>query len=494
MPAQEFATNANKPSAEVQAAVMQLWNVLRESADVHAKLREEKLLLTQRLATSDAQTKQQGEAMSKMQAYVEHLQQELKNERAQSEPLAKHVESLKQSLAQTTQNASEAVAKAAQDHASALAATQATIEELRAVLAEQETVVARKNEELEAASMLTHEQQERIGLFDAKLETAVATAVESALEAERELHKTALLQSELLQSERHAQDAQSENERHAQRLQEFTQETTRTISSLEEDVEILRMELADYESLKASASAAKQELDTTKQALASLSTLHDELIQKRQREHDEQREAAESAEILETAKAAHIKLQEEVHQEMETELEALSIEVMELQAEIKQLQTALEETSADAEMERADSEQRLHELVTSADDESTEFMELQSLLAERDERIAALLAEREAQHDLNTAQEQARTAHLEQHISDLASELQRAIDTKERLETELRLASQSNALSAFHAIGPNLSPEERQDLAAKVHALLGKVESALAAVHADDFDAAEVSA
>jgi hypothetical protein len=67
-----------KPSAEIQAVVMQLWNVIRETSQASAGAISEHNALAKKYTTLETALQQEAQKSSKMQAYIEHLQEEVK--------------------------------------------------------------------------------------------------------------------------------------------------------------------------------------------------------------------------------------------------------------------------------------------------------------------------------------------------------------------------------------------------------------------------------
>ncbi|MCS6808125.1 MAG: hypothetical protein RML40_05780, partial [Bacteroidota bacterium] len=68
-----------KPSAEIQALVMNLWNVLRDVSQAHAASQSIITTFEQRCKSLQEQLQEEQERNSKLQAYIENLQNEHKN-------------------------------------------------------------------------------------------------------------------------------------------------------------------------------------------------------------------------------------------------------------------------------------------------------------------------------------------------------------------------------------------------------------------------------
>jgi predicted nucleic acid-binding Zn-ribbon protein len=65
-----------KPSAEIQAVVMQLWNVVRETSQASAGAVSERNALSKKYTAIEITLQQEAQKSAKMQAYIEHLQEE----------------------------------------------------------------------------------------------------------------------------------------------------------------------------------------------------------------------------------------------------------------------------------------------------------------------------------------------------------------------------------------------------------------------------------
>jgi chromosome segregation ATPase len=65
-----------KPSAEIQAVVMQLWNVVRETSQASAGAVSERNALSKKYAAIEITLQQEAQKTAKMQSYIEHLQEE----------------------------------------------------------------------------------------------------------------------------------------------------------------------------------------------------------------------------------------------------------------------------------------------------------------------------------------------------------------------------------------------------------------------------------
>lgn len=188
-------TQNNKPSAEVQAAVMQIWNVLREARHNILTLEEEKLLVAKKNEKLEEQLQQHAVAASKLQTYIEHLQAESRQRLQETDILKSHLES---ALTQI-QNQKMSVS---------------TLEEK---LAEQQSIITAQQGDLE---QIVHQKTEIKTLYELMEEKeSELTTLQQQLDIAGE--QTALLEKELLQQ-------QSQN---------------RLVEQLQQDLEIVRAEL-----------------------------------------------------------------------------------------------------------------------------------------------------------------------------------------------------------------------------------------------------------
>lgn len=432
--------NGTKPSAEVQAAVMQLWNAVRESANVLAKLNVDKAALQKKNAKFEEQVQQHATAADKMQAYIEHLQAEALQQRAE-------IESLTQVLQQ----------------AGAAAQTQEQmVQDLRRTLLEHENAITRKDAELERTVVrmqevdaLTTALQQRNEEFAALSlqHNDLQTRLQRGAGQERELEQTksdiVLLQAELVRRNTEINTRYNEV---VEYKSHFAELEDRTLNQ-QRIVESLRAENARLQE-------AQQSHLTLQTALQTEQTAHQKALEQVEAERDAIYEqmrtvAAENTTLREalTAYQEQVISLQRVHDELLKMEDEDSEQAMLLQEQIATLQQAHDEL---LKIEDEDSEQTmlLQEQLTSLQLVHDELLKIEDEDSEQ-------------------------TMLLQENVATLEHEMSVQRTTIADLERELELLK-SESVPSGAAIGVLALPDdEKQALAEKISHLLRKVEYAL---------------
>lgn len=212
-----------KPSAEVQAIVMNLWNVIRETAQATTAIHAENKAFAQKYHALGEQLQHEHERHTKLQAYTEHLQAELKQNQHDLEALQpQHLETL-----EISQKREE------------------TIQELRRILQEQEELVLRQSEENKTLSeQLMHESEghdtesERLRTNLETLKQDLAASRQQSLDVATEVDDLRT-EVETLSAERN--QLLDDNEQLRWRLEAFEKNSAQEHGELEHKLEAARV-------------------------------------------------------------------------------------------------------------------------------------------------------------------------------------------------------------------------------------------------------------
>lgn len=216
-------TPDQKPSAEIQAIVMNLWNVIRETAQATTAIHAENKAFAQKHHALNEQILQEHERHAKLQAYTEHLQTELKQQQHDLDTLQPRY----QEAFDNSQKHEE------------------TIQELRRILLEQEELVARRGEENKMLS-----EQLLIGNegFDAERERLHTSleALKHDLTASRQQSLNVATEVDELRNEVEALSTErdkllDDNEQLRWRLEAFEKNSTQEHAELERKLEAARV-------------------------------------------------------------------------------------------------------------------------------------------------------------------------------------------------------------------------------------------------------------
>jgi DNA repair exonuclease SbcCD ATPase subunit len=216
-------TPDQKPSAEIQAIVMNLWNVVRETAQATTAIHAENKAFAQKHHALSEQILQEHERHAKLQAYTEHLQTELKQ---------------RQHDLDTLQPRYQEAFDNSQKH-------EETIQELRRILLEQEELVARRGEENKMLSEQLLVGNEGFDAERERLHTSLE-ALKHDLTASRQQSLNVATEVDELRNEIEALSTErdkllDDNEQLRWRLEAFEKNSTQEYAEVERKLEAARV-------------------------------------------------------------------------------------------------------------------------------------------------------------------------------------------------------------------------------------------------------------
>jgi hypothetical protein len=523
-----------KPSAEVQAVVMQLWNVVRETSQASAGAVSERNVLAKKYATAETTLQQEAQKSGKMQAYIEHLQEEatvreeeftkLQQQYRELQEMSRHREETIQELRRSVMEQEERVAKLntqIQEQArniaarvSEIVAQEDELEQLREELgASNERAMASAQELGELQPLYIELQEEKVLLTQ---ETAQLRWQLTAV-TEQTAHERTLLEAE---QDRKLTDAHAENGRLLVEMEEFKRlwnESDQRIRVLESDREEATAKIentvqqAQQDTLAWQQIAEEQEQTFTARERAlreELAATSNDSHRVNQLQHDLQ--AAQNLLLLEkiahdqtlqTVNTNHAQEHEIVCASLRTELDLVRSELVVAHENAKQQRTALAEAHSYA------MKQLQHDLEASQklmDEEQMRIARERELLEQYTEQVqetqAKLIEQQQEQQKEQQEQQKEQQARfdeaLEQYKREAQIRLEMELDVTrhvlsmkdreiqllrtniEALETKTSRAELENALEAAPYLSSR-SNAERIQLAGKVRQMLSQVESAL---------------
>jgi hypothetical protein len=449
-----------KPSAEMQAIVMNLWNVIRETAQASTAISIENKAFAEKRRELELALTQEHERLSKLQVYAEHLQAELKAR-----------ETDKESALEEYRAAQETVQEQA-----------ILIQELRRITAEQEQIITERTDEragLLQKIALTEEtlttEQARLQTTAEALKQDLAISRRQALEAAAEVDE---LRAEIAEMAAERNSALEANEQIRWRLE-----------ALEKNAETERAELErKLEEARIYSGEITAELEDAKRLVAESKTRIEVLAAEREQDKSALRAAVEKAE---SESATWSQIAEEQAQNL-SGLQAREQELLETLERLRR--EFAEEKAREEELSQQRKQQYSLEAENAFEERLAQAIE-QERTAQRealDGKIAEVNALRAAdknmyENALETLKRQlqeervAAQKTLDAHASEYEERLAELTQTIESARAEQKMSvATANALSAAERGDLRLGALQREELIQKIQYALDRVESALA--------------
>jgi DNA repair exonuclease SbcCD ATPase subunit len=450
-----------KPSAEMQAVVMNLWNAIRETAQSTSAVHAERRSMQKRIDALEKSVQQETQDNAKLQAYTEHLQSELKQ----------------------LQNDYDVLQQQHHDSQEISRRREETVQELRRVVIEQEEIVSHRTQEVgtQAAFIESHrerfaEQQQEIADLRAELSSSNDRAMLSAADLGNLQPRYSIIEAE--------RDTLTETVSELRwRMNALEEQTTAEHDEYEHKLNEIRVYsgelLAKYEALQTHANEEQKRLNVeTAERISVLlaereamrDTMRDQSAKAEQETTTWQQIAEEQSQTLRTQEEAFAALKTEAKIELAAALRANEEEITAKNNELIAKTTELEALTQAATAHLATAELLRNELNQASELNAwseTEMKDLEHRLEqERDAHRHAILARERLHGDLELRNQmleatEARFGEYEAQIHTL--QMQNTALTNER-------AGQSNL---------HLSDEERTNLSANIQQLLVRVEAAL---------------
>ncbi len=432
-----FMASEIKPSAEIQAIVMNLWNVIREVAQANTATQTENKAFAQKYHTLNEQMQQEHERHAKLQAYTEHLQTELKQ----------------------WQHDHEALQGEQSEHRILTRQHEETIQELRSLYSEQEAVLSARIEENTAlreqlAKLQDEAKAEREQFLSASeaLKHDLAQSRQQALNVATEVDE-AKAELDDLRTERNT--LFEENEQLRWRLQALEKQVEEDQQVMERKVEEARLHSGEMtmqlEESKRFASESNERISVLTEERTQLRTA----LEKAEQESQTWQQIAEEqtqriTELQDAEKVLTEQLTQNLTEQLTQEFE---------QKLAHDLEQARQEASSNLSSELASAKNRyetaIENLKTQLHETRLQHQQMLDAHAEDTEQQRTALAEEIALLQAKN-REQAEILEVEQR----------------RTQDLERLAEQSIHITA----------NEREALTATVKSLLERVESALEAM------------
>ena len=523
-------TDFSKPSAEIQAVVMQLWNVVRETTQATSGAVAERNALQKKYATLEGALQQEQQKSHKMQHYIEHLEREakakeeehtkLQQQHRDEQEISRHREETVQELRRSLEEKEELVSRldaqvqeqganiaarvgeivaqedelerlreelsASNDRAMISAQRLGELEPLYIEAQEEKAYFTEENERLRWQLTAVTEQtaQERTTLeqeFEKKLTDTRAENGRLLAETEEIKQDMKRLQSE---SEHRIRVLQEERDAAAETLNKATQDALTWQQIAEEQEQIfatkeqefitkeqsLQAELERATSNAAMANADTERIQTLQQELQSVQNLL--LLEKTA--HEKTNSEAHTAHVQAMERIREVEaMLEMVRQELETAQNSTSIEnaeltAMELAAKEAEFQAKLAEqqNAFNAALEQAKREAQIRL--------ETELDATRHIMSMKDRELDLLRTNIETLQATNS-----RAAHDADERETRISELEALIVELETQRSTLENTSLGEHSSKTALNLPSMTDEEREALAEKIRQMLSRVEAAL---------------
>lgn len=405
---------------------MNLWNVIRETAQANTATQAENKAFAQKHHALQEQLQHEQERYTKLQAYTEHLQEELKLSQHELEALREqHTNAVEISLQHDE-----------------------TIRELRGLHLDQEEVLMRKNEE----NSLLREQLEHLQTEQAAEKTHFHTSLE-ALKQDLSFSRQQALNvaSEVDEAKRELEDVRSErnaffeeNEQLRWRLEALEQQIEEDRLAMERKVEEARLHSGEmtvqFEEAKRLASESKERIQALTEERNSLKNS----LEKSEQEAQTWQQIAEEqtvriTELQNIEQEITEKLTKELTQKFEQQLEYVRQEsASTLSAELTSIKNryelALETLKTQLQEARLQHQQTLQSYTDDHEQTVTTLEEeISALKHQADEQTRTLLEEQERVRKLQTLADQSIRLSDTERLT-LASAVK---DLLERVETHL---------------------------------------------------------
>jgi predicted nucleic acid-binding Zn-ribbon protein len=437
-------TPDQKPSAEIQAIVMNLWNVIRETAQATTAIHAENKAFAQKHHALNEQILQEHERQAKLQAYTEHLQTELKQQQHDLDTLQPRY----QEAFDNSQKHEE------------------TIQELRRILLEQEDLVARRGEENKMLSEQLLVGNEGFDAERERLHTSLE-ALKHDLTASRQQSLNVATEVDELRNEVEALSTErdkllDDNEQLRWRLEAFEKNSTQEYTEVERKLETARVYSGEVTVQLEDAKRLMSESDARIIALtAERNSLRDTVGSAEQEALTWQQIAEEQTETLQRLQT--------VEQEYKILLEKSREEYAANLAAQLTINQNLSETALAALKVQLEEERTLHqqtlEIHSKEREQITQLMSSKNLYETALETLKAQLQEERMQHQQTLA------AHATEHEQTLMAQEEQMTKMKAEFDKQV-VELRKNMLQ--------IPENERLALTEKVAHLLQRVEAALA--------------
>lgn len=444
-------TPDQKPSAEIQAIVMNLWNVVRETAQATTAIHAENKAFAQRHHVLNEQILHEHERHAKLQAYTEHLQTELKQQQHDLDIL---------------QPRYREVLENSQKH-------EETIQELRRILLEQEELVARRGEENKLLSEQLLVENEGFDAERERLHTSLE-ALKHDLTASRQQSLNVATEVDELRNEIEALSTErdkllDDNEQLRWRLEAFEKNSTQEYAELERKLETARvysgevtMQLEDAKRLMGESDARIIALTAERNSLRDTTENAEQESLTWQQIAEEQTETIQRLQTLEQEYTISLeKSREELEKSREEYTANLATQLTIHQNLSETAQAALK---VQLEEERTEHQQML-EVHSKEREQITQLISSKNLYETALETLKAQLQEERMQHQQTLA------AHATEHEQTLMAQEEQMMKMKAEFDKQVA-GLRKNVVQ--------IPENERFALKEKVEHLLQRVEVALA--------------
>lgn len=433
-----------KPSAEVQAIVMNLWNVVRENAQVTAAVHTENKAFAQKYQTLAEQMRQEHERHTKLQAYTEHLQAEMKQYQHDLDALQPQ---FRESLEIGKQR-------------------EETIQELRRILNEQEELVAHRNEENKTLSEQLALATEGLNMEREHWQTSLED-LRQDLTASRQQSLNVATEVDELRAEietlRTERDTLlDDNEQLRWRLEAFEKNSSQERLELEQKLEAARVYSGEVTARLEDAKRLTSESDARISALANeRNSLRDSLEKVEQDALTWQQIAEEQTETIERVQAFEKELKASLEQHRAEYAASISSQ---FSASKSLHEMALEALKVQLHEERIQRQEAL-EAYTREHEQIVQLTSSKNLYETALETLKAQLQEERMQH------QQTLEAHANEHEQTLIAQEEQMAKMKEEFDKQV---------AELRKKVVHIPENERLVLTEKVTHLLQRVEAALA--------------
>jgi chromosome segregation ATPase len=468
-----LSSSEQKPSVEVQAVVMQLWNVVRETTQMTSGVAAERTALAKKLATLENTLQQEQQKTAKMQHYIEHLEREAKTK---EEEIAK-VQSEYSTSNESNRRNEEALQELRRTHLEKeehITQLYAQVQEQARIIAERVAEIVAQEDELERL------RDELGGSNDRAMQVAERLTELEPLYIESQEDKARLTE----ETDRLRWQLTAVTEQTAQERSVLEAEQERKLTDVRAEQGRLLVELEEWKRLAGEAEQRIQALEETRrEALANVQASTQNAEKAAQEAQTWQQIAEEQEQIFRTKeqellinlsaleeKLAHANNDTERVRALQDDLQvAQNLLILEKAAHDQALQTLKATFAEEQEKARSAWQQELSEHVTEkltaqeallqATFQSTLQEQHNSLILKHSEEKAHLEDDLEAAQNLMDEEQKRFTKEREE----LQNAQIQALERVKELETETQtLRSELTVLQAQVANTP--SAEEREEI------------------------------
>lgn len=364
-----------RPSAEVQAVVMQLWNVVRETTQTANGIASERNALLKKFTALETTLHQEQQKTAKMQHYIEHLESEAKTNTEEFTKLQQQY----------------------RDNQEISRHRDETIQELRRTQIEKEELITRLNTQVQEQALIITERVSEIVAQEDELERLRDELGNSNDRAMQASERLAELEPLYIESQEEKALLSEETERLRWQLTAVTEQTAKERVELETEQERKLTDahaengrlLAAMEDVKRVLGESEQRIRVLEDERTTLQTTVQEQLQKVQQDAQTWQQIAEEQEQTFSVK----------EQAIREELERIQAAASDETSRIAQLQEELQSTQNLLVLEKAAHEQALQSLKTS------QIQETEMLRASHRQALEAVRTE--LLTELHTTQESA---------------------------------------------------------------------------------------